>query len=92
MQRQGDCLARRGSRQGADRTSESGKVPNRVDRSQGAKCGQERVFRYASLANGVDIVRKTLGQHISKRSEETSPVGKDNGGKKRTKDHRLGFT
>lgn len=32
-------------------------------RSTGSVEGTERVFRYASLASGLDIVRKTLGQH-----------------------------
>ena len=36
------------------------KVPSSAQRSGEAA---ERVFRYASLASGLDIVRKTLGQH-----------------------------
>src|SRR6202035_1826813 len=31
-------------------------------RSEGAK-GKEQTFRYAPLSSGLDIVRKTLGQH-----------------------------
>src|SRR6204780_3363247 len=30
---------------------------------QGGPSGAEQTFRYASLASGLDIVRKTLGQH-----------------------------
>ena len=32
-------------------------------RSEGPGRGAEQIFRYASLASGLDIVRKTLGQH-----------------------------
>ncbi|MFZ3361428.1 MAG: ERF family protein [Xanthobacteraceae bacterium] len=37
----------------------------RIPSSPGQRSGEaaERVFRYASLASGLDIVRKTLGQH-----------------------------
>jgi hypothetical protein len=31
----------------------------------GADEGTERLFRYAPLSSGLDIVRKTLGQHES---------------------------
>ena len=35
----------------------------RVGSGTGSRHGAERLFRYASLASGLDIVRKTLGQH-----------------------------
>ena len=53
----------RSSGQGADRTCQSGKIPDRFDRTAKRRNEPERLFRYASLASGLDIVRKTLGQH-----------------------------
>ena len=39
----------------------------------------ERSFRYASLASGLDIVRKTLGQHEI-ATVQTTAIDKDAGG------------
>ena len=51
-----------GSGQGPRRTRQSGKVADRDHQAAEAR-GAERLFRYASLSSGLDIVRKTLGQH-----------------------------
>ena len=48
--------------QGAGRAGQSGKVDDRYDPADG-KGAAEQIFRYAPLSSGLDIVRKTLGQH-----------------------------
>ena len=48
--------------QGAGRTGQSGEIPV-SDHSLGGRGRAEQTFRYAPLSSGLDIVRKTLGQH-----------------------------
>ena len=53
---------RRGAGQGTNRTQQSGKIADRDNyEREGGEGG--RSFRYAPLSSGLDIVRKTLGQH-----------------------------
>ena len=72
MQRSSECIAQLGGgpRQGANRTDQSGKVVGRDHPSDGP--AGERAFRYASLSSGLDIVRKTLGQHEIATVQTTS--------------------
>src|SRR5262249_45762615 len=48
--------------QGPGRIGQSRKIPDRTIRT-GRPGERERSFRYAPLSSGLDIVRKTLGQH-----------------------------
>ena len=48
--------------QGAGRAGQPGKVDDRYDPADG-KGAAEQIFRYAPLSSGLEIVRKTLGQH-----------------------------
>ena len=52
-----------GARQGPSRARQPGKVADGLDPAEG-----ERSFRYAPLSSGLDIVRKTLGQHESSQT------------------------
>ena len=52
-----------GARQGAGRTHQSGEVADRRPSGRTARAGPNGSFRYAPLSSGLDIVRKTLGQH-----------------------------
>ncbi len=53
----------RGARQGAGRAGQSGEVADRNDPRRTRRRVPSGCFRYAPLSSGLDIVRKTLGQH-----------------------------
>ena len=53
------------------RTRQSGEVACR-DHPVGGPGGAEQTFRYAPLSSGLDIVRKTLGQHEIATVQTTS--------------------
>ena len=80
MQRSSDNDRRdRGSTgQGAGRTDQSGKVADRHHRDRRSRARAERTFRYASLASGLDIVRKSLGQHEI-ATVQTTAIDRDSG-------------
>ena len=65
MQRSSNSIGQLGGgpRQGPSRTRQSGEVAGRDHPSRMAQAGPSRSFRYAPLSSGLDIVRKTLGQH-----------------------------
>ena len=72
MQRTSDSIAcsrlhwpRRRSNLPTRRSRWSGPSPGRGE-------GRQRLFRYASLSSGLDIVRKTLGQHEIATAQTTA--------------------
>ena len=52
-----------GPGQGPSRTGQSGEVAGRRRSARRVPARAEQTFRYAPLSSGLDIVRKTLGQH-----------------------------
>ena len=65
MQRSSDSIASLGggTRQGADRARQPGEVAGGDHRTGRPGRAVQRLFRYAPLSSGLEIVRKTLGQH-----------------------------
>ena len=73
MQRSSESIALGGrSRQGPGRTGQSGEIAGRDHPRGGPSVGDDQTFRYAPLSSGLDIVRKTLGQHEIATVQTTS--------------------